>query len=274
MSGLDLEPSKLGTKEHWDNVYKDEIVNFEEIGDEGEIWHYNFLFGVESVDKMVSWTAEHVPPSSDPSILEVGSGNGTLILALLEEDYPARNLAGIDYSEDAVKLSKLVAAAKDGDEVTFNMCDFLTEDPPRLSHMDPSKTDVWDLLLDKGTYDAIALGGKDEHGNSPAARYPARAARLIKPGGFFLITCGPPYCIVSTPLPTIIVQLATLPKTSSKQASYQRKPDFSISALFALLPISIIQTVHVHTSSRIKHPSFTFGGKSGNVYCSVAFKKT
>jgi hypothetical protein len=51
---------------------------------------------------------------------------------------------------------------------------------------------AWDLLLDKGTFDAIALGEKDAAGKSPAAGYPDRVARLLKPGGFFLITCEIP----------------------------------------------------------------------------------
>ncbi|KAL0065079.1 Protein-lysine N-methyltransferase efm4 [Marasmius tenuissimus] len=223
---------------------------------------------------MVSWAAEHVPPSSNPSILEVGSGNGTLVLALLEEDYPAKGLAGIDYSADAVKLSKLVAASRDGSDVTFNTCDFLTEDPSHLSHMDLTATDVWDLLLDKGTYDAIALGPKDEHGSSPAARYPARAARLVRPGGFFLITCAYPPSGHHL-APTCISQLATSPRRSSKPTLYLRKPGSNISASIVLLLVSGVDyDFYVRNSSRIKHPSFTFGGKTGNVYCSVAFRKT
>ncbi|KAF9267852.1 S-adenosyl-L-methionine-dependent methyltransferase [Marasmius fiardii PR-910] len=229
MSGL--QPSKLGTKEYWDNVYEDEVLNFEEIGDEGEIW-----FGIESVEKMVQWATENVPPSSEPSVLEIGSGNGTLILALLEENYPAKSLAGIDYSPDAIKLSKLVAATKEGEDVTFEPCDFLKDDPPHLSHMDKTKTDVWDLLLDKGTYDAIALGNKDEQGYSPAIHYPSRAARLIRPGGFFLIT-------------------------SCNFTEEELKADF------------ISEEIGLKYHSRIQHPTYTFGGKSGSICCSVAFQK-
>lgn len=33
-----FQPSKLGTKEHWNDVYDEEIKNFEEMGEEGEIW--------------------------------------------------------------------------------------------------------------------------------------------------------------------------------------------------------------------------------------------
>lgn len=44
--------SELGTKAHWDAVYTQEIRNFEETGDEGEVW-----FGYPVVRKMVEWYA-------------------------------------------------------------------------------------------------------------------------------------------------------------------------------------------------------------------------
>jgi EEF1A lysine methyltransferase 2 len=134
---------------------------------------------------MVAWAQENVPPTTNPSVLEIGCGNGTLVLALLEAGYTATHLSGIDYSPGAVKLARLISATR-GEGITFNYCDFLKEDPPALSHM---KEGVWDLLLDKGTFDAIALGEKDESGRSPAVHYPGRVQNLLKPGGWFLITC-------------------------------------------------------------------------------------
>ncbi|KAF8206297.1 S-adenosyl-L-methionine-dependent methyltransferase [Mycena galopus ATCC 62051] len=176
MAFSDLQPSKLGSKDHWDNVYHTELANFHEHGDEGEIW-----FGVQSVDKMVKWALEHTPPSQNPSILEIGSGNGTLLFALADAGYDAALLCGIDYSPDAVALARAIGAASEsGSAVTFAECDFLVADPPG--------PDAWDLLLDKGTFDAIALAEKDADGTSPAARYPVRVARLLKPGARFLIT--------------------------------------------------------------------------------------
>ncbi|KAJ7030362.1 S-adenosyl-L-methionine-dependent methyltransferase [Mycena alexandri] len=161
----ELQPSKLGKKEHWDTVYENELANFHEHGDEGEIW-----FGVQSVDKMVKWALEHVPPSQNPAILEVGSGNGTLLFALAEAGYTANLLCGIDYSADAVRLARAIAETTDtGAAIAFAECDFLTADPP---------SDAWDLLLDKGTYDAIALAEKDAGGASPGCA----------PGASFLIT--------------------------------------------------------------------------------------
>ncbi|KAF5327455.1 hypothetical protein D9619_004223 [Psilocybe cf. subviscida] len=231
----DFESSKLGTKEHWDNTYDEELANFEEIGDEGEIW-----FGSESVDKMVDWTVENVPPTANASILEVGCGNGTLLFGLLEAGYTPSSLHGIDYSAGAVRLSQEIAKTKEsGVEIAFSECDFLADDPKppqRLEGEVATSTNVWDLLLDKGTYDAIALGEKDEQGNSPAVLYPGRVARLLKPGGYFLITS----CNFTE------AELKTAFSTSETGLTYH---------------------------SRIQHPTFSFGGHSGSVVSSVAFRK-
>lgn len=144
-------------------------------------------FGEESVEKMVDWTLQYVPTSEQPSILEVGSGNGTLLFAIMDAGYSAEKLFGIDYSPGSVKLSQSIASTRGGEQISFHMCDFLKDEPPPLKSM-PSNGH-WDLVLDKGTFDAIALMEKDENGVSPAMGYPARAARLLKPGGHFLITC-------------------------------------------------------------------------------------
>jgi hypothetical protein len=43
--------------------------------------------------------------------------------------------------------------------------------------------------LDKGTFDAIALAEPMEDGVYMSDLYPARVDRLVKAGGYFLITC-------------------------------------------------------------------------------------
>jgi SAM-dependent methyltransferase len=139
---------------------------------------------------MADWCIDNVPPSSNPSVLEIGCGNGTLLFGLLEAGYDASRLAGIDYSAGAVKLAQGIAATKDGEVITLSECDFLNDTPSHLaSDADGGALEYWNLLLDKGTYDAIALGDKDADGKSPAAGYPARVARILRPGGLFLITC-------------------------------------------------------------------------------------
>jgi len=139
---------------------------------------------------MVEWSLENIPPSSNALVLEIGSGNGTLLFGLIDAGYNPENLSGIDYSVGAVALSTQIAQTRGGSKVNFNECDFLKDDPPIPENLRlGSRTDVWDLVLDKGTYDAIALGQQDDQGRSPCINYPGRAARLLKPGGYFLITC-------------------------------------------------------------------------------------
>lgn len=151
-------------------------------------------FGEESVDKMVDWAVENVPPSAQPTILEIGSGNGALLFALQEADYDARSMAGLDYSLDAVKLARSIGTTRGrgAEDITFAECNFLSEDFATPKHISSDVRPAWggwDLVLDKGTYDAIALGEKDASGKSPVAEYPARLLRLLRAGGLYLITC-------------------------------------------------------------------------------------
>ncbi|TBU26231.1 S-adenosyl-L-methionine-dependent methyltransferase [Dichomitus squalens] len=252
MSSMDLQPSKLGTKEHWDNVYSSELTNFEEIGDEGEVW-----FGEDSVEKMVDWALENVSPESSPFILEVGAGNGNLLFALCEAGYDPNKILGVDYSPDAIKLAQAIAstratsradgdeedeeavsALKDADKITFAVCDFLQDDVVPLEGMVPEQHSVavWDLVLDKGTFDAIALAEMDEGGRTPADGYPARIGRVVKPNGFFLIT-------------------------SCNFTEEELKAKFANAE------------TGLQYHSRVPWPTFSFGGRSGNVYSTVAFRK-
>jgi SAM-dependent methyltransferase len=228
-----LEPSKLGTKEHWDKVYEEELENFSENGDEGEIW-----FGKRAMNAMVKWVCQHAPPCPDMSVLEVGSGNGALLFALAEGRggacYPPHRILGIDYSEGAVQLAQSVAHSRNLMAITFRVCDFLHEDPPLLAD---DQNGVWDLILDKGTYDAIALMEKDENGRIPVEGYPMRIAKLLNPGGHFLITS----C------------------------------NFTDSELQSKF---ITEETGLQYHSRIEHPTISFGGSTGSSYSSVAFTKS
>ena len=175
-------------------------------------------FGEDSVEKTIDWAVDNVPKDPAPAILEVGAGNGNLLFALCEAGYAPDRICGIDYSEDAVKLATAVGQSRassnlaepdeeedesttptviGADKITFITCDFLREHVPALpgSASENDEAAVWDLVLDKGTLDAIALAEKDEAGRAPADSYPARIGRVVKPGGFFLITCE---CAVTT----------------------------------------------------------------------------
>lgn len=138
------------------------------------------------MEKMKNWALKHVLPASKPFIVEIGVGNGNLLFALLEEGYNAKRMAGVDYSPDAIRLARSTAQTKDAEDITFVSSDFLNDDLLKLDGMDGQG---WDLVLDKGTYDAMALAERDETGKKPCEVYPSRVAVVLKPGGYLLITC-------------------------------------------------------------------------------------
>lgn len=174
-------------------------------------------FGEDSVEKMVEWALENVAADPPPSILEVGAGNGNLLFALHEAGYAPGRICGLDYSADAVQLARAIALSKaqeggEGDEgrdgpdtITFIECDFLTEVVPPLHNEGSPAT--WDLVLDKGTFDAMALAGLDERGINIADGYPLRIGTVVKPGGYFLITCKSSESVDTRPLTQSLISL-------------------------------------------------------------------
>ena len=108
----------------------------------------------------VAWAKANIPPSSKPSILDIGSGNGTLSIALCEAGYNAETMLGIDYSPHSVKLAQAVAKHRLGkDTLKFETCDLLNEDPPVYDGMNAG-VERWDLLcVDHALYPVQRVRG-------------------------------------------------------------------------------------------------------------------
>ena len=186
-------------------------------------------FGERSVKKMRQWAETHLPSPSDQPlrILECGSGNGTLLLSFLAASRsPAQrfHLTGIDYSAGALELAKGVEEARrkaladgsyespegsedDGEDEDADADERgdtraggskqrVINDVPSVDWRvgDLLRDDIrgqWDLVLDKGTYDALCLSNisiDETGGRLPSQAYPEKVARLVRDGGFFLIT--------------------------------------------------------------------------------------
>ena len=177
---------------------------------------------------MRQWAADNLPstPSSSSApplrILECGSGNGTLLLSFLSSKSgpPQKyNLTGIDYSSQAIDLARGVEAARRGSLADGSYeSDSGSEDDGRdesdeegtapnghggrvlndVSPIDWRVADLlldppneqWDLVLDKGTFDALCLSSEEIPGTRklPSRVYPEQVARLVKEGGYFLVT--------------------------------------------------------------------------------------
>ena len=170
-------PSKLGTKAHWDDMYQVELAQFEERGDPGEIW-----FGEDVAEKMVDWIVDHedlVP--KDARICDVGCGNGHLLVELHKAGYTP-NLLGTDYSELAVSLASSYATSRDAAAVKFQVSDLLQPET--------QPADAFDVILDKGTFDAICLHEANHAADTalPWKLYLRSVVRSLRQGGVLLIT--------------------------------------------------------------------------------------
>ncbi|XP_053165514.1 EEF1A lysine methyltransferase 2 isoform X2 [Hemicordylus capensis] len=165
----DFEPSALGTKEHWDAVYEQELQFFKESGDAGEIW-----FGEESMARLIRWIEKQKIPLNS-SVLDIGTGNGVLLVELAKSGYT--NLTGIDYSPSAIELSKSIME-KDGlSHIKLQVEDIL----------DPSdELSGFQICIDKGTFDAISLN--PDNAAEKRKQYVKALYKVLRPRGFFLIT--------------------------------------------------------------------------------------
>ena len=134
----ELQESALGTQEYWDNRYKEEIANFEDHGDPGEIW-----FGEDTVERTIEWIKKQESISKNSKILDIGCGNGMFLVELFTQGYV--NSFGMDYSEDAIELAKSIAQKRNF-KIEYSVCNILE-----------GLEGQFDVIHDKGTYDAISL---------------------------------------------------------------------------------------------------------------------
>ncbi|OQR79793.1 methyltransferase protein 10-like [Tropilaelaps mercedesae] len=147
MSIDELGSCELGTKEYWKSVYKKELDNFKEFGDEGEVW-----FGEQNERRIVKWIAENFA-TSDP-VVDIGCGNGHLLVRLAVE-HGFSCLMGLDYAEEAVVLARSFASAENvGVHIKYRVCDLLSSPYDILKKVG---TKAYSVVVDKGTYDAICL---------------------------------------------------------------------------------------------------------------------
>lgn len=186
-----------------------------------------------------------------PSILDLGTGNGSTLFELkLEGGYRGRML-GVDYSQPSVDLARRLwrrhveqtAIDQDGtpltdDDVHFARLDILRDDPQQITGW-PSAG--FELVLDKGTFDAISLSAETIPGASTRVcqAYPGKVAGMIAPGGFLMVTsCN---------------------WTEEEVTEWFTRGDGVESVL--------------EVYGKVQYPSFTFGGSTGQGVASICFRK-
>lgn len=100
---------------------------------------------------MIAWLTKAFPSRRDVAILELGCGNGHFTAALLEAGFD--RLGALDYSETAVELARQLVS---NDQVSIYAADILD-----LASIPDSESGKYHVLVDKGTFDAISLSGRD-----------------------------------------------------------------------------------------------------------------
>ncbi|RLV95697.1 Protein-lysine N-methyltransferase EFM4 [Spathaspora sp. JA1] len=236
-----LNSSKLGTQEYWNNFYKKEQGNFQDNEeDTGECWFDDS----DSESKMIQFLLDKLNDqdlgnSEEIKVLDLGTGNGHLLFQLSEdltEEYEGDSkfkFVGIDYSPDSVKFAQDIASKKYPDtKFEFHQVDLLQKQAPFLSQ------EKFDILLDKGTLDAIALNQDplfDFNGEIGMDVYSRQLEQLMSDNSILLITS----C------------------------------NFTETELIKIITTNTNLTVW----DKITYPSFQFGGVKGSTVCSIAFIK-
>lgn len=211
----------------------------DDTGDCGEIW-----FGESVERRMIKWIMAKFGGNSEiMRICELGSGNGHLLCLLYQKGF--MKLTGTDYSLSAIELAKKLAEEEDCDAINWEQCDILDDSTPFMQSNEGS----FDLLLDKGTLDAISLkpsadiaaeGVSVENikncatDQSAVYKYVENVWKLCKPSGGLLMI------------------------TSCNWTENEL--------------ISILKQ-HFSPIDRIEHPSLQFGGKVGQTVTTVIFER-
>lgn len=109
-------------------------------------------------------------------------------------------MLGVDYSPQSIQLARGLAQRYASTEVPRNVHPHIQFEVLDLIHSDPIAQPWWpsdsrgfDLVLDKGTFDAISLSSEtvisaDGKQQRVCEVYPRKAMEMVKPGGFLLVT--------------------------------------------------------------------------------------
>ncbi|KAK7938094.1 S-adenosyl-L-methionine-dependent methyltransferase [Apiospora aurea] len=267
-----LEPSELGTKEYWDNLYTNELTNHEhDPADTGTNWFEDS----DAQEKLIEFLDEFLLESAsdetkkttkkDASFLDLGTGNGDMLFGLRDAGWTGPML-GVDYSERSIEFARRIEEARrkgltprrcDRDSaIDFQIHDILTPSQP-LAARSPNAGRGWDVVLDKGTFDAISLSSETDPatGLRVSENYRARVLPLVREGGLFLVTsCNWTEDELDKWFAGEQQQEQQEGQEEQEQADEERRWRF--------------QQV-----GRVEYPSFSFGGVKGSTISSLCFRK-
>ncbi|KAJ5805502.1 uncharacterized protein N7503_003104 [Penicillium pulvis] len=251
-----LSPSELGSKDYWETYYARTLAHISTTNEPKEDEQNSDSDVNDEDDPGTSWFSEHNAPEKvlrfltrrsfplapkntlrrgneekQPTILDLGTGNGSMLALLQKRGGFVGKMVGVDYSPLSVELARELQRSRghsayrtdseDEDEsdeeegegeggevqiapspIQFEEWDVLgskavlspeglavqppSEDSEVLSWF-PYSAGGFDIVLDKGTFDAISLAD-DAKETRVCERYPDIARRLLRRGGFLVVT--------------------------------------------------------------------------------------
>lgn len=234
----------------WDTLYTTELTNHaSNPSDRGTVWFDDSDAEAKLLDFLEEQTTEPCSDAISPpldhestSFLDLGCGNGSLLFGLREAGWSGRAL-GVDYSEKSVALAKQIAGSEEQEgnaEVEFASWDVLQGAYEVV--VSGAQKQGWDVVLDKGTFDAISLSEeKDAHGRRICEGYKGRIMKLVRAGGLFLVTsCN---------------------WTEEELEGWFGKGSVEVEGG------SFVQV------GNVKYPSFSFGGVKGQTISTICFQR-
>ncbi|KAL2819341.1 methyltransferase domain-containing protein [Aspergillus cavernicola] len=219
---------------------------------------------------------------SQPSVLDLGTGNGSMLALLRKRGRFWGDMVGVDYSAKSVELARELQESKrheayqsdsDSDEsdlgsetgaqdgagggqaeeleewedIRFEEWDILRSgDDLRAKKLDwfPYEKGGFDIVLDKGTFDAVSLMAE----KSECERYPGIAGSLVRKGGFFVVT-------------------------SCNWTEEEIVRWFTTSTSTTSTGDTVSEAAKLVVWGRVQYPRFRFGGQEGQGVCTVCFQR-
>jgi SAM-dependent methyltransferase len=149
--------SKLGEKDYWDELYKQELNQFSnnsELG--GEVW-----FGEQVQSKVVNYILNNFD-NKESKILDLGCGNCEFLISLCINEY--YSLYGVDYSDVSLDFAKIKINNMSISPNIIKLDQADLNNPGELLKIYSDKT-KFNIIHDKGTFDAFMLLESNNHLN-------------------------------------------------------------------------------------------------------------
>ncbi|KAL8689530.1 MAG: hypothetical protein Q9218_004817 [Villophora microphyllina] len=184
---IHLDPSELGDKSFWDSTYTSDLThNTHTHTHVGQTWFSDSNASALTLKYLLSLSPPLSPTSTN--FLDLGTGNGEFLFLLRSEGEFTGPMLGVDYSAASVELASRIAGQKGytserHEGVRFKEWNIITGDWTN------SGEGRFDVVLDKGTFDAVSLNAEtDADGRRVCEGYRDKVLPMVKVGGRFLVT--------------------------------------------------------------------------------------